>query len=50
MDGAGDEGGMIFIPCLGGRSHTPDEHAETADVALAPAVLLEAVKTLDKDL
>jgi N-carbamoyl-L-amino-acid hydrolase len=38
---------MIFIPCLGGRSHTPDEYAETADVALGAAVLLEAVKRLD---
>jgi len=42
--------GMIFIPCLGGRSHTPDEYAETADVALGAAVLLEAVKRLDVDL
>ena len=42
--------GMIFIPCLGGRSHTPEEYAETADVALGAAVLLEAVKRLDKDL
>ncbi len=42
--------GMIFIPCLGGRSHTPDEHAETADVALGAAVLLEAVKRLDTEL
>ncbi|WP_423068578.1 Zn-dependent hydrolase [Devosia sp. CN2-171] len=41
---------MIFIPCLGGRSHTPEEYAETADVALGAAVLLEAVKRLDKDL
>jgi N-carbamoyl-L-amino-acid hydrolase len=42
--------GMIFIPCLGGRSHTPDEYAETADVALGAAVLLEAVKRLDVEL
>lgn len=42
--------GMIFIPCLGGRSHTPDEYAETADVALGAAVLLEAVKRLDTEL
>jgi N-carbamoyl-L-amino-acid hydrolase len=42
--------GMIFIPCLGGRSHAPDEYAETSDVALGAAVLLEAVKRLDKDL
>lgn len=41
---------MIFIPCLGGRSHTPEEYAETADVALGAAVLLEAVKRLDREL
>jgi N-carbamoyl-L-amino-acid hydrolase len=41
---------MIFIPCLGGRSHTPEEFAETADVALGAAVLLEAVKRLDREL
>jgi len=41
---------MIFIPCLGGRSHTPEEYAETADVALGAAVLLEAVKRLDGEL
>ena len=41
---------MIFIPCLGGRSHAPEEYAEMADVALGAAVLLEAVKRLDKDL
>ena len=42
--------GMIFISCLGGRSHTPDEYADTADVALGAAVLLEAVKRLDVEL
>jgi N-carbamoyl-L-amino-acid hydrolase len=41
---------MIFIPCRGGRSHTPEEFAETADIALGAAVLLEAVKRLDRDL
>jgi N-carbamoyl-L-amino-acid hydrolase len=41
---------MIFIPCLGGRSHTPEEFAETADIALGAEVLLEAVKRLDKTL
>jgi N-carbamoyl-L-amino-acid hydrolase len=38
---------MIFIPCRDGRSHSPDEFAETADIALGAAVLLEAVKRLD---
>ena len=41
---------MIFIPCLGGRSHSPDEWAETDDIALGAAVLLDAVKRLDGDL
>lgn len=42
--------GMIFIPCLGGRSHSPDEWAETNDIALGAAVLLEAIKRLDTQL
>jgi N-carbamoyl-L-amino-acid hydrolase len=41
---------MIFIPCRDGRSHSPDEFAETADIALGAAVLLEAVKRLDATL
>ena len=41
---------MIFIPCLGERSHTPDEFAETDDIALGAAVLLETVKRLDRAL
>jgi len=41
---------MIFIPCLGGRSHSPDEFAENDDIALGAAVLLEAVRRLDKAL
>ncbi|MGV3490056.1 MAG: Zn-dependent hydrolase [Devosia sp.] len=39
--------GMIFIPCLGGRSHAPDEHAEIADIALGTGVLLNAVLEID---
>jgi N-carbamoyl-L-amino-acid hydrolase len=39
---------MIFIPCRGGRSHAPDEHAETDAIASGAAVLLEAVRTLDR--
>jgi len=41
---------MIFIPCRDGRSHSPEEFAETADIALGAAVLLEAVKRLDAKL
>ena len=39
---------MIFVPCAGGRSHTPEESAKTEDIALGAAVLLEAVKRIDK--
>lgn len=39
--------GMIFIPCAGGRSHTPEEWADNADIALGAAVLLNAVQRLD---
>lgn len=39
--------GMIFIPCLGGRSHAPEEFAENNDIALGAAVLMEAVQRLD---
>ncbi|QQM30531.1 Zn-dependent hydrolase [Martelella lutilitoris] len=42
--------GMIFIPCLSGRSHAPEEWAENADIALGAEVLFEAVKRLDKQL
>ncbi|WEK02834.1 MAG: Zn-dependent hydrolase [Candidatus Devosia phytovorans] len=38
---------MIFVPCVDGRSHAPDEAASTDDIALGASVLLEAVKTLD---
>jgi len=41
---------MIFIPCLGGRSHSPEEFASTDDIALGAAVLLEAVQRLDREL
>ena len=41
---------MIFIPCLGGRSHAPEEWAENDDIALGAAVLFDAVKRLDKRL
>ena len=39
---------MIFIPCRDGRSHSPEEFAETGDIALGAAVLLEAVQRLDE--
>lgn len=42
--------GLIFIPCLGGRSHAPEEFAKTEDIALGAAVLFDAVQRLDKEL
>ncbi len=41
---------MIFIPCLRGLSHTPDEWAEPDQVAAGTAVLLETVRELDETL
>jgi len=38
---------MVFVPCLRGMSHTPDEWAEPDAVAAGAAVLLEAVRELD---
>src|SRR5690606_3504244 len=40
---------MIFIPCRDGRSHAPEEWAENEDIALGAAVLLEAVRRLDRE-
>lgn len=41
---------MIFVPCVDGRSHAPDEFASTEDIALGAQVLLDAVIALDKQL
>jgi N-carbamoyl-L-amino-acid hydrolase len=38
---------MLFIPCRDGRSHTPEEWAETSAIADGAAVLVEAVRRLD---
>ncbi|RIX99691.1 Zn-dependent hydrolase [Aureimonas flava] len=39
--------GMVFVPCRDGRSHAPEEWAETDAIALGAAVLLKTVQTLD---
>jgi N-carbamoyl-L-amino-acid hydrolase len=39
---------MIFIPCLRGMSHTPDEWSEPHELAAGTAVLLEAVIRFDR--
>jgi len=37
---------MIFIPCKGGLSHCPEEHAEILDISKGTAVLLKMVENL----
>lgn len=38
---------MIFVPCKDGRSHCPEEWAETDDIALGAEVMAEAVLAFD---
>ncbi len=40
---------MIFIPCRNGKSHTPEEWSDSEQVAAGAAVILEAVKALDRN-
>ena len=42
--------GMIFIPCLEGRSHCPEEYATPEQVALGAQVTLDALIALDETL
>jgi beta-ureidopropionase / N-carbamoyl-L-amino-acid hydrolase len=39
---------MIFVPCREGRSHTPEEWAETEDCANGAHVLAETLILLDR--
>ncbi|AGT10881.1 N-carbamoyl-L-amino-acid hydrolase (plasmid) [Paracoccus aminophilus JCM 7686] len=39
---------MVFVPCAGGRSHCPEEWAETGDIALGAAVMLETLIEMDR--
>ena len=41
---------MIFIPCLRGMSHTPDEYSTSAQLAAGARVLLETLLRLDAEL
>lgn len=41
---------MVFVPCRGGRSHSPDESSTPEEIALGTAVLYEAILNLDKSL
>jgi N-carbamoyl-L-amino-acid hydrolase len=38
---------MIFIPCLEGKSHTPEEYSSPEELAAGAAVLLETILRLD---
>lgn len=39
---------MIFVPCLGGRSHCPQEWSEPSQLAAGTEVMLEAVLRIDR--
>ena len=39
---------MIFVPCRNGKSHAPEEWAEREAIARGAAVVLQAVKALDR--
>jgi N-carbamoyl-L-amino-acid hydrolase len=40
--------GMVFIPCLDGRSHCPEEWAAKEQVAAGTLVLAETLRALDR--
>lgn len=40
---------MLFVPCRGGRSHCPEEWTEAPALAAGAAVMLEAVRRIDRD-
>jgi allantoate deiminase len=37
---------MLFVPCLDGISHSPEESADPADAALGVQVMLAAAREL----
>jgi hydantoinase/carbamoylase family amidase len=41
---------MVFVPCRAGISHSPAEHASTADAAVAVEVVLDAATMLGRQL
>jgi N-carbamoyl-L-amino-acid hydrolase len=40
---------MVFVPCRGGKSHTPEEWADPSALAAGAAVLLETTRLIDED-
>jgi beta-ureidopropionase / N-carbamoyl-L-amino-acid hydrolase len=41
---------MVFVPCRAGKSHAPEEWADREAIAAGAAVVLQAVKELDRSL
>ena len=41
---------MVFIPCRGGKSHAPEEWADREAVAAGAAVMLHAIRQIDRSL
>ncbi len=41
---------MVFVPCLKGKSHAPEEWADRDAIAAGAAVIYQAVKELDRSL
>ena len=39
--------GMVFVPCRGGVSHAPEEHAEPRHIAQAVDVVVDAFRAID---
>lgn len=39
--------GMVFVPCRGGVSHAPEEHAEPRHIAQAVDVVVDAFQAID---
>src|SRR5690606_16411651 len=40
--------GMVFIPCLNGRSHCPEEGIQLAHMEAGLKVLLQSIQTIDQ--
>jgi N-carbamoyl-L-amino-acid hydrolase len=41
---------MVFIPCQGGKSHAPEEWADRKAIAAGAAVMLHAIRQIDRSL
>jgi beta-ureidopropionase / N-carbamoyl-L-amino-acid hydrolase len=41
---------MVFIPCCGGKSHAPEEWADREAIATGGAVMLQAIRQIDRSM